>query len=131
LNRARVLLADDHLLVINRVGALLSAAFDLVGTARSGQQLISEALRLDPDVVVADVTMPEMSGIEAVHRLRAAGSRARFVFLTIHTEAEFIDACLAEGAAGYVFKSQMKSDLIAAVRAALRGHRFISSPSSR
>jgi len=131
LKRARVLLADDHLVVLDRVGALLSTSFDVVGVVSNGQELISAGLRLDPDVIVADITMPGLSGIEAAHQLREAGSGAKFVFLTIHIEHEFIDACMAQGALGYVVKSHVKTDLIPAIKAALSGHTFISPLISR
>ena len=131
LNRARVLLADDHSAVLDRVGALLSATFEVVGTVSDGQELISAAKRLNPDVIVTDITMPRLSGIEAAHQLREAGSGAKFVFLTIHVEHEFVDACVAEGALGYVLKSHMKTDLIPAIQDALLGRTFISPLVSR
>jgi len=131
LKRARVLLADDHLVVLDRVGALLSASFDVVGVVSNGQELISAGLRLDPDVIVADITMPGLSGIEAAHQLREAGSGAKFVFLTMHIEHEFIDACMAQGALGYVVKSHVKTDLIPAIKAALSGRTFMSPLISR
>jgi len=131
LKRARVLLADDHLVVLDRVGALLSASFDVVGVVCNGQELISAGLRLDPDVIVADITMPGLSGIEAAHQLREAGSGAKFVFLTMHIEHEFIDACMAQGALGYVVKSHVKTDLIPAIKAALSGRTFMSPLISR
>jgi DNA-binding NarL/FixJ family response regulator len=116
LNRARVLLADSHSVVRDRVGVLLSSSFKVVGAVTNGQELISAGIRLDPDVIVADVTMPVVGGIEAAHQLREAGSKAKFVFLTIHIEHEFVDACVAEGALGYVVKSHMKTDLIPAIQ---------------
>jgi DNA-binding NarL/FixJ family response regulator len=128
--RAR-LLADDHAVVRDRVGALLSSTFEVVGAVTNGQELISEGIRLDPDVIISDITMPGLSGIEAAHQLREAGSRAKFVFLTIHIEHEFVDACLAEGALGYVAKTHMKTDLIPAIKAALIGRKFISPLLSR
>ena len=131
LNRTRVLLADDHSVVLDRVGVLLSSSFEIVGAVTNGQELISAGIRLDPDVIVADVTMPVVGGIEAAHQLREAGSRAKFVFLTIHIEHEFVDACVAEGALGYVVKSHMKTDLIPAIRAALVGRTFVSPLVSR
>jgi DNA-binding NarL/FixJ family response regulator len=88
--------------------------------------MVSEATRLNPDVIVVDISMPELSGIEAVHQLRKKGSTARVVFLTIHSEDEFVQACLAEGAWGYVVKVHMKTDLIPAINAALSGHPFVS-----
>ena len=86
--------------------------------------MISQAMRLNPDV--ADISMPELSGIEAAHQLREKRSTAKLVFLTIHSNEEFVTACLAEGALGYVVKSQMKSDLIPAIHAALSGQSFVS-----
>lgn len=131
MNRPRVLLADDHQLMLERVTALLQSAFDVVGAARNGREMISEATRLNPDVIVADISMPALSGIEAAHQLRESGSTAKLVFLTIHAEQEFVDACLEEGALGYVVKSHMKTDLIPAINAALSGQCFVSSFGAR
>src|SRR5580704_13366477 len=103
-NGPRILLADDHQLVLERVTALLAPIFHIAGVAHNGRELIAEAIRLDPDIIVADISMPEIDGIEAARQLRAAGSRAKLVFLTIHSEEEFVNACVAEGALGYVLK---------------------------
>ena len=105
---------------------LLRSLFDVVGMVGSGRGMISEAMRLKPDVIVADISMPDMTGIEAARQLRARGSLAKVVFLTIHSESEFIDACMAEGAVGYVVKNHMKTDLIPAINAALTGQSFVS-----
>ena len=126
LKRPRILLADDHLGIVQRVTQLLRAVFDIVGTVHTGPEMVSEAVRLNPDVIVADISMPELSGIEAAHQLREKGSTAKVVFLTIHSEDEFVDACLAEGALGYVVKAHMNTDLIPAIHAALSGQLFIS-----
>ena len=131
LSRPRVLLADDHSVMLDRVGVLLSSSFEVVGAVANGQEMISEGIRLDPDVIVADITMPGLTGIEATQQLREAGSRAKFVFLTIHIEHEFVDACVSQGALGYVVKSHMKTDLIPAIKAALTGRTFISPLVSR
>ena len=129
--RARVLLADDNAVVLDRVRVLLSPSFEVVGAVTNGQELFFAGTHLAPDVIVADITMPVLGGIEAAQQLREAGSRARFVFLTIHDECEFVDACVAQGALGYVVKSHMKTDLILAINAALLGHTFISPLISR
>jgi len=105
---------------------MLASLFDVVGIAHDGQDLISKALLLTPDVIVADVTMPLMTGIEAAHQLREAGLPARLVFLTIHSETEFIRACLAEGALGYVIKTRINDDLIPAIDAVMMGRLFVS-----
>ena len=131
MSRARVLLADDHSVMLDRVRVLLSSSFEVVGAVTNGLEMISAGIRLDPDVIVADITMPGLTGIEAAQQLREAGSRARFVFLTIHIEHEFVDACVSQGALGYVVKSRMKTDLIPAIKAALMGRTFISPLVSR
>lgn len=126
----RILLADDHLQLLERVVALLRPSFDVVGTAHDGKELISEALRLDPDVIVSDIVMPIMTGIEAAHALRDAGCRARFVFLTVHSEEEYLLGCMAEGALGYVVKRRMATDLIPAIKAAFSGQSYVSQLAS-
>jgi DNA-binding NarL/FixJ family response regulator len=126
LNHARVLLADDNAVVLDRVGVLLRPSFEVVGAVTNGRELFDAGMSLAPDVIVADITMPILGGIEAAQQLREAGSRARFVFLTIHNEREFVDACVAQGAYGYVVKAHMKTDLIPAIKAALLGRAFIS-----
>jgi DNA-binding NarL/FixJ family response regulator len=131
LTRIRVLLADDYPPLLESVTALLRSSFDVVGTACNGQDLISQAMRLHPDVIVADITMPVLTGIEAAHQLRKAGSGARFVFLTVHPEDDFVQACQAEGALGYVVKSHLKTDLVPAINAALSGQSYVSKFVSR
>ena len=131
MNRPRVLLADDHSSVIERVSALLQPGFEVVGAVANGKELLFESARLLPDVIVLDISMPELSGIEAVHELRSTGSTAKVVFLTVQTGVEFVRACLDEGALGYVIKSRLATDLIPAIQHALSGQSFISSPTSR
>jgi DNA-binding NarL/FixJ family response regulator len=127
--RRRILLADDYPLLIERVTIFLQPTFDVVGVAHNGLEMVEEAMRLNPDIIVADISMPELDGIEAADRLRRMGARATIVFLTIHESYEFVEACLATGALGYVVKSHMKTDLIPAINAALSGCRFVSSTS--
>ena len=87
--RPRVLLADDHPALVEATTALLKPLFDVVGTAADGATLVSEAIRLCPDVIVADITMPVLSGIDAAHRLRELALSAKIVFLTIHSDGQF------------------------------------------
>ena len=128
--RPRVFLADDHSDFLKAETALLRPHFELVGTVSDGVSLVSEVLRLNPDVVVADISMPGMNGIEAVHKLTESGCTAKFVFLTIHSEEEFVEACLEAGARGYVWKSRMKIHLIPAIHAVLDGLPYVSPLSS-
>jgi DNA-binding NarL/FixJ family response regulator len=125
--RPRVLLADDHSPLLEAATALLRPHFDVVGTAPDGAALVSEALRLNPDVIVADVTMPVLNGIDAVRKLVQSGSNAKFVFLTIHSSEEFITACRDAGARGFVSKSKMKAHLIPAIYAVLDDMPYVSS----
>ncbi|HEV3238037.1 MAG TPA: response regulator transcription factor [Gemmataceae bacterium] len=125
MTRPRVLLADDHPALLEATTALLKRQFDVVGTATDGATLVSEALRLCPDVIVADITMPVLSGIDAAHRLHESAPSVKIVFLTVHSEEQFMKACMAEGALGYVLKSHMKAHLIPAIQAALVGQSYI------
>jgi DNA-binding NarL/FixJ family response regulator len=121
-----VLLADDHQALLKAAIALLSADFDVVGTAADGAALVSEAYRLLPDVIVTDISMPILNGIDAVHKLRESGSTAKFVFVTVHWEAEFVEAGMAAGALGYVQKLRLNHDLVPAIKAVLAGRSYIS-----
>jgi DNA-binding NarL/FixJ family response regulator len=125
--KPRILLADDHPPLLEAVSTLLKPHFDLVGIVTDGAMLVSETLRLRPDAIVTDITMPVMTGIDAVIQLRKSGSSVKVVFLTIHSEEEFLMACIAEGALGYVLKSRMQTHLIPAIDAALEGRTYISS----
>ncbi len=91
-----------------------------------GGSLVQEALRLRPDVIVTDITMPGLNGIDAIRQLRESGFVPKIVILTIHAEKEFLTACMSEGALGYVVKSRMKAHLVPAIRAALIGEQYIS-----
>jgi DNA-binding NarL/FixJ family response regulator len=124
--RPRVLVADDYAALLEATTAVLKPQFDVVGTATDGATLVSEALRLLPDVIVTDITMPVLSGIDAAHQLQeSAFFSAKIVFLTVHSEETFIKACMAEGALGYVLKSHMRAHLIPAIQAALVGQTYI------
>ena len=122
----RILVADDNSAVLERVWSLLQPNFEVVGTASNGEEVVAEALRLQPDVIVLDITMPILTGIEAAHELHEAGLTSRLVFLTVHNHPAFLHACFAEGALGYVTKSHLRTDLIPAIMEALSGHAFIS-----
>jgi DNA-binding NarL/FixJ family response regulator len=124
--RPRILLADDNNEFLAAEIDLLSPHFELVGTASDGESLVSEVQRLKPDVIVVDVTMPVMNGIVAAHKLKASGSSVKIVFLTINNGEEYVKACLATGAQGYVWKSRMKSHLIPAIHAAIEDLSYVS-----
>ena len=127
--RPRVFLADDHPQLLEAETDLLLPHFDIVGTAMDGDALVSEALRLNPDVIIVDITMPVLNGIEAVQKLVRSGSTAKFVFLTIHSSQEFVKACSEAGAKGFVSKSKMKAHLIPAIYSVLDDRSYVSSSS--
>jgi len=126
LSRARVLLVDDHEDFLTLEAGLLEPEFDVITTARDGQVALQEATRLGPDVLILDISMPGLSGIETARHLRAAGSCAKIVFLTVHADPDFVRAGLEAGAAGYVVKSRLAADLIPALREVLAGRSFVS-----
>jgi DNA-binding NarL/FixJ family response regulator len=131
LNLPRILIADDHQPIQGRVRELLQANYDIIGAVDNGIDLVAQAKSLHPDLIVLDISMPGITGIEAAHELKESGSTAKVVFLTVHERVEFVHACLAEGALGYVIKSRLNADLIPAIEEALAGRRFISPPVSR
>jgi two-component system response regulator NreC len=124
----RVLLADDHDILRDGLRALLGMAGDIqvIGEARTGREAVAEALRLRPDVVLMDITMPELDGVEACRRIRQDAPEIRVLFLTMHEAEEYFFRALRAGAAGYVIKRTAAADLLAAVRAVARGESFLS-----
>lgn len=126
MTRTTVLLADDHRLVAEGIRLLLEPEFDLVGIVEDGKRLVEEALRLRPDVIVADISMPEMNGIDALVQLRSQGSKAKVVFLTMHREVSYARRALDAGAAGVVLKHSATEVLLLAIRAALAGEIFVA-----
>ncbi len=127
MKRVRILLADDHTEMLKRVVHLLQSEFEVVGAVNDGQALLDAASTLRPDVVVLDISMPVMNGLEAADRLRRqAGFRAKVVFLTVHEEPDYIHESLAKGALCYVVKPRLTSDLVPAIKEALANRSFVS-----
>jgi DNA-binding NarL/FixJ family response regulator len=126
LSRATILLADDHPRFPEIEERLLESEFEIVGKVGDGQALCEDALRLNPDVIVTDISMPILNGIDAADRLKECGCNSRIVFLTVHSDSDFVRRCLSAGAFGYVLKSRMDSELIPAIRHALEGSVFVS-----
>jgi DNA-binding NarL/FixJ family response regulator len=124
--RTRILLAEDHADMRNIVVRLLEPEFEVVGAVDNGKALLEAADKIQPDVLVVDISMPILSGIEAAERLRRAGSTARIVFLTVHEDPDFLLAAMAAGGLGYVVKSRLASDLHTAIKEAIAGRLFVS-----
>jgi len=124
--RTTVLLADDHAIVLEGLAGLLRDDFSLVGTVADGARLIEAARRLRPDVIVTDVAMPSMGGLEALRRLKANGIPSRVIFLTMHADASLAAEALRAGAAGFVVKHAAGQELIAAIHTVARGGRHVT-----
>ena len=126
MGRIRVLLADDHEAMLDRVADLLADEFDVIGTAIDGRQALKAARELKPDVLVLDISMPVMNGIETAYRLRQAGAKTRIIFLTVHDDPDYVREALEAGALGYVIKPRIASDLVAAINVVHAGRSFVS-----
>ena len=125
-SKLRVLLADDHPNLLQLVRNSLEPILEVVGEVPDGKSLLEAEAKLHPDLIVTDISMPILNGIEAVEKLKESGCRAKVVFLTVHSDHEFVRACFEAGATGYVLKPRIATDLLIAMQAALAGHSFIS-----
>jgi DNA-binding NarL/FixJ family response regulator len=126
LNKLRILLADDHPRFSEFVESLLDPSFKIVGKVSDGQALLDAAAKVKPDIIITDISMPVLNGIEAAEELQRAGCTARIIFLTVHSDPDFVRRCLATGAFGYIMKPRVALDLMSAIREALAGHLFVS-----
>jgi DNA-binding NarL/FixJ family response regulator len=126
MGKIRILLADDHQTVLQRVSELLGQDFDIVGKVTNGRDAVAAALRLKPDVLVIDISMPLLNGLQATQRLRGAKQLTKVVFLTVHSTEDFVSAALSAGASGYVTKPDIATDLIPAIHEALAGGIYVS-----
>ena len=123
--KKRILVADDHLGMIEEVESLLKQDYDVVGNASNGLELLEAAQRLEPDVIISDISMPVMNGFEAAAKLRAAGVSAKLIFLTVQTSTPYLKKAQALGAQGYVLKAYTAEHLLTAVASVLSGKTFI------
>ncbi len=122
----RVLLADDHSLIVKGIRGLLETRYEIVGAAENGQTLVAEAMRLQPDIIVLDVSMPILNGIDAARAIQRTLPSAKLVFLTMHSNAVYLRKALEAGASGYVLKSGAAEELLAAIEEARKGNTYIS-----
>jgi DNA-binding NarL/FixJ family response regulator len=126
MTRPRVLLVDDHRIVAEGLKSLLGAEFELAGVVEDGRAMISAARTLRPDVIVADISMPHLNGIDALTQLRREDPGVKVVFLTMHAEVAYARRALKEGAAGFVLKHSAPAELVLAIRAALEGKTYVT-----
>ena len=124
----RILLADDNPEVLGHVAEFLGIHYEILALISDGEAVIAEAERLCPDLIVLDISMGKVSGIDIAHRLRERGYAGKMVFLTVHEDLDFVRAAIGAGGSAYVVKSRLSSDLRRAVEAALSDRLFISCP---
>ena len=125
MNKARVLLADDHEAILAWVQSVLEGEFEIVGAVGNGCYAVNEVRRLDPDVLVIDICMPMLDGLRAAAQV-SSKCRTKIVFLTLHEERDFVAAAFSAGASAYVLKSEMAKNLVLAIREVLQGRTYIS-----
>ena len=126
MKRTTVLLADDHAIVVEGLRRVLEVHFDVVGMVGDGLALVKAAEELRPDLIVVDVSMPLLNGIEATRQIRATNQHTKIVFLSMHPDVVYVSEALQAGGSAYVLKSLAGIEILAAIRAALQGERFVT-----
>ena len=126
MSRVRVLLADDHRILAEGLRSLLVPEFDLIGVVEDGRAMVEAAKALKPDVIIADISMPQLNGIEALEEVRKFIPNVRVIFLTMHRDVAYARRALEAGAVGFVVKHAALDELVLAVRAAAQGRIFVT-----
>ena len=130
-NRSRILIADDHNLVAELCKRLLESEFDVVGMVGDGRALVRAAVKLKPDVIIVDVAMPILNGLDAGRQVKEMLPSVKLVYLTMNSDPEIAVEALARGASGYLLKTCASSEMVLAVREVLRGKTYLSRALSR
>jgi len=130
-NRSRILIADDHKLVAELCKQLLESEFDVVGVVADGRALVRAAGKLKPDVIIVDVAMPILNGLDAGRQVKEMLPSVKLVYLTMNPDPEIAAEALARGASGYLLKTCASSEMVLAVREVLRGKTYLSQALSR
>ena len=125
MKKARILTADDHPLVRDGCRAVLAKDYEIVGTVSDGRSLMEAALRLVPDLIVLDISMPSLNGLEAARQIKAALPEVKLIFFTMHSEQSYLQAAFEAGASGYVLKSSEREVLLRGVQAVLKGQIYV------
>jgi len=126
MTRPRILMADDHLILLEAFKALLEQAFEIVGTVTDGRTLLEEFARLNPDVVLLDIAMPLLNGLDAGRQIKAQRRSVKLIYLTMNPDPDLASEALRLGASGYVLKSSAVQELKQAIEEALRGRSYIT-----
>lgn len=126
MNSVRILLADDHAIILEGLRRILEPHFEIAGEAADGRALVEAALKLRPHVIVADISMPLLNGIDAARQIRKIDQKVKIVFLTMHPDVTYASEALAAGGSGYVLKSSAGTEIVEAIQEALKGRIFIT-----
>ncbi len=126
MKRPRVLLADDHQIVLEGLKNLLGGEFEIIGGVQDGRALVDQAATLHPDVIVADISMPQLNGIEAARRIKQTDKNIKIVFLTMHPDGTYAANAFEAGASGFVLKHSASSELITAIHEAMKGRTYVT-----
>ena len=124
--RPRLLIADDHTLLLEGIRLMLEPEFELVGSVEDGQSLLVAAKTLKPDIILLDISMPALNGLDAARRIRQFLPSAKLIFLTMHADSDYVTAAFQAGAMGYLLKRAAATELKTAIREVLKGHHYIS-----
>jgi DNA-binding NarL/FixJ family response regulator len=127
LGKIRIVLADDHREMVAVVRSTLGEDFEIVAAAEDGRQAMEAVVALDPDVLITDISMPILDGLQLTRLLKKSHCRSKIIFLTMHQDSYFVAAALSLGVSGYVTKTLLSSDLVFAIKEALKGNTFVSS----
>ena len=131
MKKKRILLADDHQFITDSLISILEQAYEIAGVVEDGKALVKEAIKLSPDVLIVDISMPKLNGLEAVRQLKKEGVTAKVIFLTMHPDVIYATNALAVGALGYVLKHSAQSELLQAVETVLLGKTFVTEKLSK
>lgn len=124
--KARLLLADDHSITLSGMRSVIGEEHEVVATVGDGRTLVSEALRLRPQVIVLDISMPLLNGIEAARKIRQEWPQAKLIFVSMHSNLMYVREAMSSGASGYVLKTSAAEELLPAIRAVLEGKVFVT-----
>ena len=129
MNRYRILLADDHTVVLEGLRRMLDRPeFEVVGAVHDGRALIDSAAHLRPDVIVADISMPTLNGVDAARRIRKDNPKIKIIFLTMHPEPAYAIQAMSTGASGYLLKNDAGEELVTAIHNVLQGRTYVTKP---
>lgn len=126
MRRPRLLLADDHRLVLDGLRTVLEPHFEVIGVVEDGRALLTAASELKPDLILLDISIPLLNGINAAHYLRKSCPKTKLIFVTMHAERAYVAGAFRAGASGYVLKRAAARELVVAIREVLSGRRFIT-----